>query len=74
MDLFRLWRPSIEAHLAGKDIAFGADLAKAVGRSYGSMSLSDWSTLAAIMKSLGWRSRRADGVQCWRPDETEVAA
>jgi hypothetical protein len=66
-DQFRLWTPSVVAYLAGKDMAFGADLAKAVGRSYGTMGLEDWRTLATIMKSLGWRSRRADGVQCWRP-------
>jgi hypothetical protein len=74
MDLFRLRTPSIETYLAGKDIAFGADLARAVGRSYGAMDLDDWRTLAAIMKSLGWCSRRADGVRCWRPDQAEVAA
>jgi hypothetical protein len=74
MDLFRLWRPSIEAYLAGKDMAFGADLVKAIGRSYGTMGIEDWRVLATIMKSLGWCSRRAGGVQCWRPDETEVAA
>jgi hypothetical protein len=55
-------------------LAYGADLVKAVGRSYGTMGLEDWRTLATIMKSLGWRSRRADGVQCWRPDETEATA
>jgi hypothetical protein len=74
MDLFRLWTPNIEAYLAGKDMVFGADLARSVGRSYGSMSLADWSTLAAIMKSLGWRSRKVDGVLCWRPDEATAAA
>jgi hypothetical protein len=73
-DQFRLWTPSVVAYLAGKDMAYGADLAKAVGRSYGTMGVEDWRTLATIMKSLGWRSRRADGVQCWRPDETEVTA
>ena len=74
MDLFRMWTPSVEAYLAGKDMAFGADLARSVGRSYGAMSLADWSTLAAIMRSLGWRSRKVQGVQCWRPDETATAA
>lgn len=74
MDLFRLWTPSVEAYLAGKDMAFGADLARSVGRSYGSMSLAEWQTLAAIMRSLRWRSRKVDGVQCWRPTETATAA
>ena len=54
-DQFRLWTPSVVAYLAGKDMAYGADLAKAVGRSYGTMGVEDWRTLATIMKSLGWR-------------------
>jgi hypothetical protein len=72
MDLFELWRPSVAAYLAahGCEIVTGTELARAVGRSYATMRLQDWRTLARVALSCGAKSRNVGGSKVWvSPDE-----
>jgi hypothetical protein len=69
MDLFELWRPSVANFLEGKDIVAGADLARAVGRSYDSMRLDDWRVLARCALSCGWKSKKFGRVKMWASPE-----
>jgi hypothetical protein len=74
VDLASLWRPSVAAYLEGRTFATGTDVARAVGRSYASMSVADWRTLAAVVISCGWRKAKVDGVQVWQaPAEPQLS-
>ena len=65
MNQFDLWRPSVAKHLEGKNIVFGGELAKACGRTYSTMDRDGWATFAAVIKSLGWRKAKVDGIPVW---------
>lgn len=69
MNQFDLFRPSVAKHIEGKDIVFGGELAKAIGRSYSTMDRSAWATIAAVVASLGWRKTKVEGVPCWQAPE-----
>ena len=68
MDLFQLWKPSVEAFLnqPGRTLVTGMDVARSVGRSYASMTRDDWRTLAAVVIACGWRKAKVDGLPCWQ--------
>jgi hypothetical protein len=60
------WRVPVRDFLADKDLVFGAQVAKAVGRSYASMSPSDWHRLAACVIAAGFKSTKiSKGVSVW---------
>lgn len=65
MNQFVLWRPTVEHYLAGRDIAFGMDIARACGKTYENMEVRDWRTIAALLTALGWRRSRRDALACW---------
>jgi hypothetical protein len=68
VDLPTLWRPSVTAYLAapGRDVVTGMELARAVGRSYATMNVSDWRLLAKLAIECGFRSVKRDRVQVWQ--------
>ena len=59
-------RVAVSAYLDGKDICFGAEVAReAWGRKYDSMSVDDWRRLAGHVLACGFRSTKVGKVACW---------
>jgi len=58
VDLATLWKPSVEDFLnqPGRTFATGMDIARACGRTYESMDIHGWRTIAKLVKESGWRS------------------
>jgi hypothetical protein len=68
VDSFQLWKPTVGAFLnqPGRTLATGMDVARAIGRSYVTMTADDWRTLARVVLACGWRKAKVDGVQVWK--------
>jgi hypothetical protein len=68
VNLHQLWRPTVAAYLSapGRTFVAGMDVARSVGRSYVTMTGTDWRTLARVVIACGWKSRKVDGVQVWQ--------
>jgi hypothetical protein len=67
MDSFALWKPSVEAFLnqPGRTLATGMDVARACGKTYQTMRIEDWRTIAALVKACGRKRAKVDGIPCW---------
>jgi hypothetical protein len=60
------WRPRVASYLETRQFAWGAEIAReCLSRRYSEMSLADWRRLAGIVISLGFKSRKIEGVQTW---------
>jgi hypothetical protein len=69
-DAASAWRDVVKAYLADKDYTGMATVARgALVRSYEDMDTSSWRALAALMKQLGWRSRK----QLWERRQDVLA-
>jgi hypothetical protein len=65
VDFFELARPGVAAYLEGREIATGTEVARAIGRSYSTMTPDSWRALARVVLSCGWKSKRIEGLPVW---------
>jgi hypothetical protein len=69
------WHSVVAAYLAGRtETKIGVIARDALGREFASMTTADWTRLAAILRRLGFRDRKIDGVRAWRPEPFEPIA
>jgi hypothetical protein len=59
-------RQAVAAVLDGREIAFGAELARqALRKRYDEMRIEDWRRLAGHVLALGWKSSKIGKTQVW---------